>query len=136
MKKPPSWYVQSAALPVWEDQGEVRIVLVTSCSAKRWIIPKGIVEAEMNPAESAANEAWEEAGVRGEIEARSVGTYQYKKWGGVCSVAVYLLRVKEILENWPEVYIRQRAFVSPEEAMARVQEPELKKIIQRCIPTP
>ncbi|WP_371514877.1 NUDIX domain-containing protein [Brevundimonas denitrificans] len=33
----------------------------------RWIFPKGMVEDDMTPARSAAKEAWEEAGVRGDI---------------------------------------------------------------------
>jgi len=135
MKKPPSWYVQSAALPLWEDQGETHIVLVTSCSSKRWIIPKGIVQPEMTSADSAAKEAWEEAGVRGSIEPQPVGTYQYEKWGGICTVAVHILNVTEILPEWPEGHVRERAFVSFHEAIARVREPELKNIIERCFET-
>lgn len=89
----------------------------------------------MTSQDSASKEAWEEAGVRGDIESQPIGSYQYRKWGGICTVDVYMLKVTEILHQWPEAHVRERIVVSTDEAIARVREPELKKILARCFKT-
>jgi phosphohistidine phosphatase len=133
-KKPPSWYEQSAVLAYHELEEGVRIVLITSWSGKHWIIPKGIVEEGMHPADSAAKEALEEAGVLGQVESQPLGSYQYQKWGGTCTVKVFRFKIEEILDAWAESSVRQRRFVSPEEAVTILREPELKEMIERFFP--
>jgi hypothetical protein len=44
-------------------------------------------------------------------------------------VTVYLLEVREELEIWPECERRQRAWFTPSEAAAAVQEPELRDLL-------
>jgi 8-oxo-dGTP pyrophosphatase MutT (NUDIX family) len=123
-------YNQSGVVPFFLERGKVQILLITSRSRKRWVIPKGIIEHDLSPQESAQKEAYEEAGVSGKICGESVGTYTYKKWGGICTVKVFPLKVEEISDDWPESYFRTREWVSVEEAVKRVDEPELKKIIR------
>jgi len=129
-KKPvPQWfYRQPGVIPCRVVNEEIEVLLITSRSGKRWIIPKGVVEPGMSPAESAAKEALEEAGVEGEISAAPSGEYEYPKWGGVCKVEVYLLKVTTIHPEWPEKYFRERRWVSAEEAARLVREPELKNL--------
>ena len=127
-------YNQSGVIPFRREEGDVQILLITSRSRKRWVIPKGIVESEFSPQESAQKEAYEEAGITGKIINETIGKYTYKKWGGTCTVQVYLLEVDEILDDWPENYFRTREWMSVEEASKRVDEKKLKKIIQN-IPT-
>ena len=127
----PSWYYrQSAVIPYRQAERGLEVLLITSRRRKRWIIPKGIVEPDLTPAESAVKEAFEEAGVVGEVSTSSVGTYQYKKWNGTCTVEVFSLQVKEVLKAWPEVQERTRAWLSPEEAANRVAEPALKELLR------
>ena len=57
---------QAAAL-AFRDQ---KICLVTTRSGKGLIIPKGHVPVDTSPAELAAREAWEEAGLIGQIARR------------------------------------------------------------------
>ena len=59
---------QAAALPI-RDQ---KICLVTTRSGKGLIIPKGHVPGGIRPAQLAAREAWEEAGLIGRIAAASI----------------------------------------------------------------
>jgi 8-oxo-dGTP pyrophosphatase MutT (NUDIX family) len=123
-------YNQSGVIPFRREEGEVQILLITSRSRKRWVIPKGIIEPELSPQESAQKEAFEEAGITGKIINGTVGKYTYKKWGGTCTVQVYLLEVDEIFDDWPEAFFRTREWKSVKEASERVDEKELKKIIQ------
>jgi 8-oxo-dGTP pyrophosphatase MutT (NUDIX family) len=101
---------------------------VSSRKKKRWVIPKGIVEPDLTPQDSAAKEALEEGGILGEVLPESVGTYTYEKWGGVCRVVVFLLKVTSLEANWLENY-RERQWFSLPEARKRLDEAELKNIL-------
>ena len=130
MNQVPGWfYTQSGVIPYRVRTGEIEVMLITSRKRKRWVIPKGVVEPDLDPAESAAQEAWEEAGLVGQVSSRSIGHYEYQKWGGVCRVEVFLLQVGNILADWPEAEVRDRQWLSLEEAAGRVDEQELKRII-------
>ncbi|MBZ0261802.1 MAG: hypothetical protein K8F90_14530, partial [Hyphomicrobiales bacterium] len=61
---------QYAALP-WRQAPSLELLLITSRETRRWVIPKGWPMPEKSPAESAAQEAYEEAGIRGQIEAQA-----------------------------------------------------------------
>ena len=104
-------------------------MLVTSRRRSRWIIPKGIVDIGKTPEESALKEAYEEAGLRGEAVSAELGEYEYEKWGGTCKVKVYLMRVTDVLESWPESGTRERRWMTVESAAAEVKEERLKELI-------
>ncbi len=107
------------------------MVLVTSTKKSKWVIPKGIVEDGLAPADSALKEALEEAGVVGKVTPQPAGVYSYKKWGGTCTVEVFPMLIEEVLESWPESHIRERTFVTPEEACRLLNDRELTGIIER-----
>jgi 8-oxo-dGTP pyrophosphatase MutT (NUDIX family) len=125
---------QVAALPVRRAaDGTLLVLLVTTLQTQRWIIPKGWPWPGEQDYTAAAEEAREEAGVLGEAKAVSIGSYTYEKRrsSGLVPVrvAVYLLEVREELETWPECERRQRAWFTPAEAAAVVQEPELRALL-------
>jgi 8-oxo-dGTP pyrophosphatase MutT (NUDIX family) len=124
-------YEQSAVIPFrYTDTGELRILLITSNGGK-WIVPKGLVEPDLSPEESAAQEAFEEAGVRGWVLPKAVGRYQYQKWGGTCDVTLFLFEVGEELKKWPEMAWRDRRWVEASEALRLVGRKELREVIAR-----
>ncbi|MBN1515548.1 NUDIX hydrolase [Candidatus Sumerlaeota bacterium] len=125
-----SIYTQSAVIPWRESNGKIEMLVISSRKRKRWLIPKGIVEAHLTPAQSAAKEALEEAGVEGELDDTLLGVFDYPKWGGVCSCEVYSLRVVKIRETWQEDY-RLRKWVRPKEAAKLISQTGLRKIILR-----
>jgi 8-oxo-dGTP pyrophosphatase MutT (NUDIX family) len=127
---PPWFYRQSAVIPFRRRAGAVDVLMVTSRSGRRWIVPKGIIEPDLSPADSAANEAWEEAGVRGSMRPGAVGTYQYQKWGGTCTVEVFALDVERLEDAWPEQDLRQRRWVGLDEAAELVREEGLAAMIR------
>jgi 8-oxo-dGTP pyrophosphatase MutT (NUDIX family) len=134
MAKKPAWlYTQSAAIVWRRTDDDLEVLLVTSVRRGRWIVPKGVVERQMSPAESARKEAWEEAGVDGKISARAVGSYQYEKWGGICTVAVFLMEVTSEEEDWPERKVRRRRWMSFKKAMKTIENPELSEILGRAL---
>ena len=125
----PKIFEQSAVIPYRRIAGDIEFLLITSIRRGRWIVPKGIVEPHLSPQESAAIEALEEAGIEGVVEDGLVGEYHYEKWGGVCQVQVFLMRVTEVVADWLEADVRQRAWVSPEEAQRRVALDDLGELL-------
>lgn len=110
---------QVAAVPFRRTgKGNIEFLLV-SASSGRWIFPKGWLEAGRLPEDQAAVESFEEAGVKGQVLLPPVGTYLND--GGrrsCCRVTVYLLDVTKELGRWPEMAMRERCWVSAEEAKA------------------
>lgn len=126
----PSWlYNQSGVIPWRRCDGGIEILLITSIRRGRWIIPKGVVEPDMTPGESARKEAFEEGGIDGVLSGFSMGSYRYRKWGGICTVEVYILRVTHIFDEWPESDQRKRQWFPLETAAELIEEPTLKTMI-------
>lgn len=111
------------------------ILLITSLNSKRWILPKGWLMEGLSAAESAAREAFEEAGVAGKIGAKPVGSYHYlkeRKGGGgmPCRVDVFALQVAAQMEDWPEKGAREIAWLPADQAAMRVAEPGLRELLR------
>ena len=129
---------QVAALcwrPSQKHGSTIEVLLITSLNSKRWILPKGWPEPELGPAENAAREAFEEAGVAGRISRQPVGSYHYlkerKDGGGIpCSVEVFALEVTEQMDDWPEKNTRKLAWLPLKQAAAQVAEPSLRQILK------
>jgi len=124
-----SIFRQSGVIPYRIKKGRVEILLVTSRSGTRWVIPKGIVEPHLSPRRSAAKEALEEAGIEGKLSRRSIGSYAYRKWSGTCEVEIFEMKVERQRAKWQE-QVRTRRWFSPSRAAARVTEKKLKELIR------
>jgi 8-oxo-dGTP pyrophosphatase MutT (NUDIX family) len=125
---------QVGALPVRRaPDGTLLVLLITTLQTHRWIIPKGWPWPGEQDWRAAAEEAREEAGVLGETRAVSFGSYTYTKQRSTgevpVRVAVYIIDVREELDDWPECQRRQRAWFTLTEAAAVVQEPELRELL-------
>ena len=101
---------QVAALPWRLEDGERRILMITSRETRRWVIPKGGRMVGKSDPEAAAQEAMEEAGVKGDVDTQSIGVFRYTKGlkdGGVrqCVVSVYPLEVLIQMGAWPEAHL-------------------------------
>jgi phosphohistidine phosphatase len=129
--RPAYYYNQSSVIPYRIKEGIVEILLVKSSKQKHWVVPKGISEPWLTLQTSAAKEALEEAGVEGEVEDNPLGSYTYKKWGAECTVQVYPMRVSRLIaENeWEESH-RGREWLSPQKAVQRIKQAELKPMIK------
>lgn len=127
---------QIAALPYRaEDDGSVRVMLITSRETRRWVIPKGNPIKGLRPHEAAAHEAYEEAGVMGIPCPTGLGSYRYakrRKDGSyrMMDVEVYPLAFVEQLDEWPEQEERDTAWFTPAAAADAVDEHELKDILR------
>jgi 8-oxo-dGTP pyrophosphatase MutT (NUDIX family) len=71
---------QAGAIVYRTIENEVRVLLVASRDTGRWVIPKGHIDAGLTPAQAAAREAYEEAGIKGTIRASfPLGFFSYLK---------------------------------------------------------
>ena len=126
---------QFAALP-YRGEGDVEILLITSRETGRWVIPKGWPMKGKAPWDAAAREAFEEAGVLGDVKERPIGSYPYVKFlksglGRPCKVKVFPLRVTEQHDAWPEKDQRILRWFDWPSAAEAVQELRLGRIIRR-----
>lgn len=123
-------YEQAGCIP-WRRRGsELEVALITSLSSGRWIIPKGLIDPGESARQTAAKETLEESGLTGDVTEQPVGSYEYFKWGGVCRVQVYLLRVERALEQWDESFERDRRWFTIDDAADSVRESELRAMIR------
>lgn len=126
---------QVAAIPFrLNARGDIEVMLVTSRTTKRFIVPKGWPMKGKSGRKAATIEAQEEAGVLGKTLKQPAGTYSY--WKRLANrfvrvdVIVYLLEVSEELTDWQESKRRQRAWLAPADAAMLIDEPDLSTLVK------
>lgn len=126
--------LQFAALPVREGEHGLEVLLVTSRETGRWIIPKGWPMKNRKPHQAAAQEAFEEAGVKGRVHKKAIGQYQafkrFEEHFVLCTVHVYEMEVTDELQTWKEMHQRRRAWFPAARAALLVDEPGLASLIE------
>ncbi len=141
LMNPATTRTQYGALCWRKMRGTVQVLLVTSRDTGRWVIPKGWPMPDRSPAAAAAQEAWEEAGVEGQVSDQCIGLFMYDKVMGPdlavpCVVAVYPLKVTATQDRFPESRMRKRKWFLPAKAARKVVEPELQAILATFLPPP
>ncbi|MGC9419131.1 MAG: NUDIX hydrolase [Rhodovulum sp.] len=127
---------QVAALCYRKTEAAPEILLITSRDTHRWILPKGWPKAGYDASGTAAEEAWEEAGVKPRrVSSAPIGQYRYDKRlkGGVpvaTDVNVFAIEVEALDDRFPEMAERERRWMSPAEAAEAVDEPALKALLR------
>ena len=126
-------FQQAASIPHRIHKNEIQILLIKSRNGKKWIIPKGIIEEGDSARYTAEKETEEEAGVKGQVNKEAVGEYEYKKWGGVCRVQVFSMKVTNILDEWEEMHFRERKWEESQDAVKTVKPKQLQKILKQFV---
>lgn len=126
---------QVAAIPFrLSEGGDPEVLLVTSRTTKRFIVPKGWPMKGKSGRKAAMIEAQEEAGVLGKALKQPAGSYSY--WKRMANrfvrvdVVVYLLEVTEEMADWREAANRQRAWLPATDAALLIDEPELSTLLR------
>ena len=91
----------------------VEVMLISSKNHNGFVLPKGGWELDETVEDAAARETVEEAGVRGDIDPRGLGVYEFfsKRNSCQCKAHMYVMHVKEVLDEWPEKARRARKWV-------------------------
>ena len=122
---------QSAVIPFRKHKGSIEILVVTTRKGN-WTIPKGIIEDNHTPQESALKESVEEAGVWGIVAYDKEGSYKYKKWGGTCMVLVYKMKVTKVYTKWEEDHFRKRLWIPLNKVHEIIKKKKLVKLILKA----
>ncbi len=128
--------VQFAALPWRRSSCGLEVLIITSRRTRRWIVPKGWPLANLSPAESAAAEALEEAGVKGRMGTQPIGSFSYDKIlrsgkAKRCRVKVFSLEVKIQRRKWPEKKRRETRWCDMQLAKDLVADRGLKRLLAK-----
>jgi 8-oxo-dGTP pyrophosphatase MutT (NUDIX family) len=114
-----------------EENGEPEVMLITSRETHRWVIPEGWPMSGKKLKEVAAREAYEEAGLIGRVVGkrfryeRRLSTEQF-----LCVVQVFLIRLEQQLEEWPEKGQREAQWFDLNTAASLVEEGRLAEIMR------
>lgn len=128
--------LQLAALCHRTTDAGKEVLLVTSSSG-RWILPKGWPIDGMTAPEAAAQEAWEEGGVKAsKVGKSSLGSFLSRKTynngrSEPCETMVFKLKVADVANDFPEADRRERIWVSPEKAADMVDNAQLKSLLAK-----
>jgi 8-oxo-dGTP pyrophosphatase MutT (NUDIX family) len=134
-EREPTVPVQSGVLP-WrlKRRKKAEVLLVTGRRSGRWMIPKGWPLPGKSLAYSAAQEAFEEAGIKGKVDPRPIGTFRHVKqhllFGRLeVDILVHPFAVRRELADWPEKGERSRKWFAFDEAATQVDSDELRNLI-------
>lgn len=126
---------QVAVLP-WrvEEDGSISVLLVTSRTNRKWMLPKGWPMCGKTDAEAAAIEAFEEAGVEGVVSPQPIGSYHFIKLfddgsSKPSQALIYGLKVTKRRRTWKEKAQRDTKWFSPCKAAKAVFEPDLARFL-------
>ena len=124
---------QFAALCYRMKGDKLQVCIVTTRNTGRWILPRGWPTHKATAHDGAAIEAYEEAGVRGQVFPNAVGTYVYDKpivdEIAPVLVVVYAIHATDVAKSWPEKKQRKRRWVSLKKAASKFDEPGLRQIV-------
>lgn len=137
---------QVAAVCYRIRRSRLEFLLVRTRGGERWTFPKGSAEPGLTPAQAAALEAFEEAGVHGRIEQTSFARYFSQKCRGSkrrslareLIVNAHLCQVLRLAK--PKEADRDRTWFSAEEARRRLREgredsnaAEVARVIEKAV---
>ena len=117
--RPESPERQVAAICYRRKADEIEFLLVNTTAGK-WTFPKGGVGSGKLPREAALQEAWEEAGVFGEIHKVSLTSYLHDRGDDPVLINAFLLHVERTED--PVERFRNPRWFSPERAKKRLGE--------------
>ena len=122
-------YAQAGAIAYRRRGESIKVLLISTSSGKHLTIPKGLIDPGFTATETVLNEAFEEAGIEGEVLSPPIGSYRIDKWGGRCDVDVFVMTVTRELDDWPEAFMRRRLWTDYRQAARRVKHGDLGKLI-------
>jgi 8-oxo-dGTP pyrophosphatase MutT (NUDIX family) len=137
--------LQVAAVCYRRSGPSVEFLLVNTNGGNKWTFPKGDPELSLSHGKAAAREAWEEAGVVGNIESRHFCLYLHSKgvfWKppGVREYVIKAFLLEVVRQEIPAETMRNPTWFSPDEAkkiLAKGREVkyahELQSVVERAM---
>lgn len=124
----PTGMCQLGILPYTFIDRRLHLLLITSSSGSRWILPKGRQEPDMSPHEVAVMEAVEEAGVLGTLR-QDLRTRCQMTDGR--HLQLYAMKISKLLKSWPEENVRRRRLFPLSDALEIIGDPGVARAVRR-----
>ena len=117
------------------EADDPEILLIASSSTGKWGLPKGHIEPGETSQDTALREAFEEAGIEGQVSPISCGSFQYQKPASPARyhVAVHILTVSALSEAYPEECSRRKKWVPLDRASREVGNPDVARILDQVL---
>ncbi|MBY5637590.1 NUDIX hydrolase [Rhizobium leguminosarum] len=114
-------------------KGSLEVLLVGSRRNGQWGVPKGHVESRESSSAAALREAFEEAGVIGDVDGTPAGSFSYQRDSSTnrYTVTVHLLKVSRIATEFPEMRLRKTQWFLLEDAIREAAQPGLRALLSR-----
>lgn len=123
---------QAGVVPFRHSFHGLEVCLITSMSG-RWGFPKGIIDPGDTFPETSIKEALEEAGLRGRLVGEPLGCYDVFKYGRMNTVVVSAMEVTQCDDTWDEDHLRERLWVTPDEARQLLCRPWLRSCLDAAV---
>ena len=120
---------QAAVLPFRIVNGKIQLLLIQTRSGNKWTIPKGIIDPGYTPRQTAVEEAFEEAGISGQVLDKPYGQFTYEKWQSLCEVTTFIMQVEQIFDQWPEKAWRRRLWISGDHDLRIIKYQSLRDLL-------
>ena len=135
----PELPLRTGALPFRvTPNGEINFLLIRRRGRRLWNVPKGQLMPDRTIQDAAAIEAFEEAGVRGQIHREAIESFRYEKTDAglfrrarTVEVVLFPLEVEVEVQRWPEMAFRERRWFPQSEAPQLVAAGQLPDILAR-----
>ena len=120
------------AVPWQVHKGELQLVLITSRTRGRWILPKGKLDEGVTPSRMAEIECWEEAGVKGKASPKQMAEGVCDDLDGPFFFHAFAVCVDKLKDEWLERHQRERQCLPWKEALALIQ-PDMADILRPAL---
>ena len=122
------------AIPFIVEDGDVKLLVVTSLTRGRWVFPKGTLKKGEGKLKGCRREAFEEAGIKGKILSDLPITALIKSKNKLKSdmmvVTYYPMIVTKQTKEWPEKKLRNRQWVPLDEIDQHLRKGDLREVVK------
>lgn len=122
-------------------QNDLRLLLITDRNQQHWGVPTGKPSEGQTPLLSVALDAFEEAGIIGEINPQPLTGFGVSRPGDdeaglIHRITLFSMQVRGTLLHWKEYGQRQRGWFSASEAAERLEGTELAGFLRKLVAAP
>lgn len=124
-------------------ESRIEVLMISSPNRDDLVFPKGGWEDDETLEEAACREALEEAGVRGKLNEKPLGVWEFRSKSrqdmcsleGGCKGYMFALEVTEELETWPERENHDRRWLSVKEAFELCRYEWMRRALENFLNT-
>ena len=122
---------EAGVLPCHNSEDELWIMLIRSTLDDIWDVPKGIMKSDQTPAECAAAEAMDKAGLVGDLRQQPYGVFYYAEFGRNFEVTMFVQDVDGVYDHWENEDLFFHRWCTIDEAVKKLVHPDLSEMVPK-----